>query len=172
MEGNASKIYAFIFAFAIIFAFALVFVFVFVLYFQKRGECKQNNLPPPRITHNKVHSIYLKGCCSRGIATSAEGQNMLMITPTHNSCRTIPIKTREIDYHTWCFPAVLLITHCTGLLLDKKMAEGHLSFQYWVIMVMGNKLCSAICLLFSAEQGVEGDNNHLAMTMTLWGWLL
>ena len=23
-------------------------------------------------THNKVHSIYLKGCFSRGIATSAE----------------------------------------------------------------------------------------------------
>ena len=89
---------------------------------------------------------------------------MLTITPSHNSCRT---KRRKIDYHTWCFPAVLRSAYCTGLLLDKKIAESHLSFQYWVIMILGNKLWSAVCLLFSTKQGVEGE---IIITL-LWLWL-
>ena len=93
-RGNASKTIC-------IYICICIGICIFICFaFLKEGGMQVKQFAPARITHNKVHSIYLKGCCSRGIATSAEGQNMLMITPTHNSCRTIPIKTREIDYHT------------------------------------------------------------------------
>ena len=45
------------------------------------------------------------------------------------------------------------------------MAESHLSYQYWIVMIQGNSLWSAVFLLFSTEQGVEGVDNHIAMIM-------
>ena len=131
----------------------------------KREECKQDNLPPPALPTTKCIQFISKDVVVAAYQPVQKTKYAYDNTYPH-TIHVEPFQSKHAKQIITIHNVFQLSSGLpTGLLIEKKMAESHLSFQYWVIMILGNKLWSAVCLLFSTEQGVEGVNNHLTMIM-------